>query len=176
MPWARKMTFAAPLIRAAIARLQADLPDAIAAFNAEGSVQLVEPVEYAFGAADPLILTNGPVVEVSIPTGTAGAWGLNRVEFDHDQRVNVCVWHEGSRGDLPETYEMSLGLGRCVIEVLAQDEAFGPEVEIAGEGDGVVWRADVIPDDPTDDGRDFRKWRVPVLIQFQLETVERFQA
>jgi hypothetical protein len=171
------MTFAAPLIRTTITRLQADLDDAIAAFNAqpENTVDLVMPVQFAFGAADPLILVAGPVVEVSVPSGTSGDYDIGNSEFDHDLRLNVCVWHEGDRGELPTTYEMSLGLARCIVEVLTQDAAMGAEVDIAGQN-GWRWRADVIPEDPSDDGREFRKWRVPVLVEFTLETVERFQA
>lgn len=186
MPRLGKITFVAPIIRAAIASLQADLPAAIAAFNAEGNVQVAVPDAavddqhrygpgYAFGAADPLILTDGPVVEVSSPSGMSDGFGIGRAEWDHNPRLNVCVWHEGDRGQLDTTYEMSLGLARCVIEVLSAPESLGGEVEVPNGTGALAWRADVIPEDPTVEGRDFRKWRCPVLLQFALETVERAQ-
>lgn len=166
--------FAAPLIRAALATLQASLPAQITAFNLEAAntVTLVAPAEYVFGAADPLILAAGPIIEVASVQGRTGASGIDRAEFDHDPRVTVCIWHEGDRGELSATYEMSLGLARCVIETLVADGAFGSEVEVAQDG-GIEWRTDAIPADPTDDAREFKKWRCPVLLVFRLETVER---
>lgn len=169
------ITFAAPLIRAAITTLQASLPAQITAYNAEpaNTVDLVAPAEYVFGAADPLILGSGPVIEIASVQGRTGQFSIDRAEFDHDPRVTVCIWHEGDRGELSSTYEMSLGLTRCVIETLLVTGAFGSEVEVSDEG-GVEWRTDAIPADPTDDERQFKKWRVPVLIVFRLETIERF--
>lgn len=168
------ISFAAPLIRTAIQTLQDGLPAQIAAFNAEGdnTVSLVEPAEYVFGAADPLVIGTGPVVEVAAVQGSTGRFDLDRGEFDHDPRVTVCIWHEGEAGDLSRTYEASLGLARCVLETLVVAGAFGDEVEVANEG-GVEWRTDAIGVDPTDDAREFRRWRVPVLLVFRLESVER---
>lgn len=167
--------FVAPIIRAALTTLQAQLPAAIAAFNAEDAnqVDLTEPVAFEFGAADPLVVF--PTIEVSATTGITGPWAIDRSEVDHAPSVNVVVWHEGERGELGPTYELSLGLTRCVIEVLRVVGAFGDGVEISNELGAVTWRTDVIPADPVDpEGRDFLKWRVPVLITFRLETVERF--
>ena len=167
------IVFVEPLIDAAIATLQANLPAQIAAYNAQAAavVELVEPSEYVFGAADPLILAAGPVVEVAAVQGTTGLFTVDRAAFDHDPRLTVCVWHEG--GELSTAYRTSLGLARCIIETLTQDGAFGAQVEVSNQT-GVEWRTDAIPTDPTDDGRAFRKWRVPVLIIFRLEAVEAF--
>jgi hypothetical protein len=173
--WQGKITFVAPIIRQAIATLEADLPAAIVAFNAEANVQLTMPTSFEFGAADPLILTEGPVIEVSVPSGQSDGFSIGHAEWDHNPRLNVCVWHEGDRGQLATTYEMSLGLARCVIEVLSRDAALGDQVDVPKATGALTWRADVIPEDPTAEGRDFRKWRVPVLLQFALETVERVQ-
>lgn len=172
-----KIPFAAPIARAALATLQANLPAHIAAFNAESenTIDLVEPVAYVFGADDPLGGAGFPVVEAAAMEGRTGQWSVDRTEFDHDAVVNVVVWHEGDRGELSPTYEMSLGLARCVVECLAPTGAFGDGVEISQDG-GVYWRADVLPADPTDDARSFLKWRVPVFVGFKLETVERLQS
>ena len=170
------ITFVAPIVRAAIATLKAELPDAIASYNAqdENDVILAEPTEYVFGAADPLVLTAGPLLEVASTDGQLSEFSIRRSEGDHDPRVSVVCWHEGERGELSPTYEMSLGLARCVIEVLARDGAFGAEVEISNAPGAISWRTDVIPADPVAGGREFLKWQVPVLVSFQLETVERF--
>lgn len=175
---AEKIQFVGPIIRAALAALKADLPTQIAIFNAEAEngVDLVVPVVYAFGADDPLGVSGFPVVEVAAAQGRTGNFAVERTEFDHDPAITICVWHEGDRGEFSTTYEMSLGLARCVIETLLADDAFGPDAEIPdrADGGGIYWRSDALPADPTDDGREFRKWRVPVLIQFDLQAVERF--
>lgn len=169
------ITFAAPIVRKAIATLEAELPTQVALFNAEpdNAVSLAEPTEVVFGAMDPLILA-GPVVEVSATDGSFGAGALERADVDHDVTVNVVVWHEGEKGELSPTYAMSLGMARCVIEALWKTSAFGDEVEISNDAGAITWRTEVLPADPTEDGREFRKWRVPVLITFRLEAVERF--
>jgi hypothetical protein len=122
---------------------------------------------------DPLILA-GPVVEVAAMRGTTGEWAIERTEVDHSPQVSVVAWHEGERGELGPTYEMSLGLARCLLEVLSQTGAFGDSVEIGNDEGAVEWRTEVLPDDLTEDGRDFKKWRCAVLIAFRLATVERF--
>lgn len=170
--------FVAPVIRAAIATLQADLAARIAAFNlaAANQVDLASPAvdAYHFGGTDVLTATTFPQIEVGSPQGQFGAWSIDRIEVDHDPVVNVSVWQEGvGAGNVPLAYEASLGYTQCVIETLAPKNAFGPDVEIAQAG-GVYWRIDVLPDDPTSEPRDFRVWRVPALIVFRLELVERF--
>lgn len=175
---AEKIQFVAPIIRAALATLEETVPGQIAVFNAEpeNTVDLVVPVVYAFGADDPLGVSGFPVIEVAAAQGRSGNWAVEKAEFDHDVALTVCVWHEGDRGEFSTTYEMSLGLARCVTEALCIDDAFGPDAELPNreDGGGIYWRSDALPADPTDDGREFRKWRVPVLIQFDLEAVERF--
>jgi hypothetical protein len=170
------ITFVPPIIRAAIATLKEKLPNAIADFNAEAenTVKLAEPSDYVFGAMDPLLLTSGPVIEVASLTGRTVDWAIDRSEVDHNSELSLVVWHEGARGELSPTYEMSLGLARCVIESLRQTDAFGDGVEIANGEGSISWRADVLPEGLTEDGREFQKWRCPVLITFRLETVERF--
>lgn len=171
------ITFASPIIRAALTTLEANLPGQIAQFNAqpENQVDLEEPRAYVYSADDPLGTTGPgfPVVEVAAMEGRSGRWAVDRVAADHDVVVNVNVWHEGDRGQLPPTYEMSLGLARCVIEVMRVTGAFGPGIEIANEN-GIYWRADALPADFTSDQREFRKWQVPVFIQFRLEADEQF--
>ena len=168
------IVFVPPLLRKAIATLELELPDAIAAFNAEPGqvVQLATPAAYVFGAADPLIVF--PTIEVAAGSGSMGGFSIGRGEVDHDSQVSVVVWHEGERGELSPTYEMSLGLARCVIEVLTRPETFGPGVEIADAPDAVTYRTGALPSELDEDGREFRRWQVPVLISLRLETVEQF--
>lgn len=181
--------FAAPIIRAALATLRANLPGQVALFNAEpaNTVDLAAPadnggalgdlgVAYVFGAADPLTAYGFPLIEVAVMEGRSGNASIDFMEFDHNPRVNVVCWHEGDRGELATTYEMSLGLARCVIECLIDDDAFGPGLVIRGddqEGGGIFWRADALPADIASDEREFKKWQVPVFLQFEVEAVER---
>lgn len=167
------LAFVTPVIRKAIAALEENLPERIALFNAnpENEVTLIEPVAYEFGAADPLIVF--PTIEVASTQGQTGEWSLDRSEFDHDPVLTVVVWHEGERGELGPTYEMSLGMTQCVIEVLARKDAMSG-VELGNDPGAITWRTEVIPADPAEDGREFRKWQVPVLITFRLELVEQF--
>lgn len=169
------IAFVAPILDQAIATLRATLPAQIAAFNTEhDDITLAEPAEYVFGAMDPLILTSGPIIEVAAVNGATGKAALDYADFDHSPTVSVVVWHEGDRGELSPTYRMSLGLARCVIEALTRPGAFGPSVEVIDDPGGVSWRTDALPAELTDDSREFQKWQVPVLITFQLETVERY--
>ncbi|RDI73303.1 hypothetical protein Gocc_2903 [Gaiella occulta] len=174
---AGEIAFVAPLLRAAIATLKAGLPARIAAFNAqtENTVALAAPdvSAYHFGGNDVLSAAGFPQIEVAAPQGSFGAWTIGRTEVDHDPVVNVVVWQEALHGQIPPAYEAALGYVRCVIEALRSPGAFGGQVEIA-QDNGVFWRIDVLPDDMTSDGREFRKWRVPALITFRLETVEKF--
>lgn len=170
--------FAAPLIRSAIAQLQAAMPGQVALFNAEAAnqVDIVAPATYHFGGQDMLNAYAFPQVEVAAVMGDTGQFGINRTEVDHDPRVNVAVWLNGDVGEIPALYEQTLGMVRCVIECLVPRGAFGPEVDIAQQG-GVSWRVDVLPFDPTatspQDGRDFQRWLGSGLVQFRLETIEQ---
>lgn len=172
---AGEITFAAPVIRAAITSLQNGLPARIAAFNAqaENQVDLVAPAVYHFGGTDTLTAYAFPQVEVAVPSGRTGAWSIGRGQVDHDPVLNVVCWHEVPSGDFATGYELALGMTRCIIETLTRPGAFGADAELGNEG-SVFWRTDSIPEDFTDDGREFRRWRVPALIVFRLETVERF--
>ena len=170
-----EIAFVAPIIRAAIASLQAGLPARIAAFNAESAnqVDLAAPVAYHFGGNDVLSTAGFPQVEIAAAQGALGAWTIGRSEVDHDPVVNAVVWQEALTGQIPPAYEAALGYVRCLLEVLRAPNAFGAGVEIAQE-QGVFWRVDVIPFEMTDEQREFRKWRVPALVVFRLETVEKF--
>jgi hypothetical protein len=164
----------APVIRAAIAALKASLPAQIALFNAQpaNEITLAEPVAYEFGAADPLIVF--PTIEVAMGEGSSAHAALGYVDFDHRPTLTVVAWHEGERGELGATYEMSLGLKRCVLEVLTRDGAFGPDARLPSEDGTITWRTGALPAELDDTGREFKRWQVPVLIAFRLETVERF--
>lgn len=166
--------FAAPLIRKAITTLQERMPGQVAAFNTEPgqAVQLAAPATYHFGGNDLLSAFEWPQVEVAAVDGRFGALSLGHVEADHSLKLNVVVWLEGDKGEFSELYEQSLGLARCVIESLTPLKSFGDEVYVPNGG--IYWRADAVPYDLTDDGRDFRRWRTPVLIQFSLELTEAF--
>lgn len=171
--------FAAPLIRAATASLQTAMAGQVAAFNAEpaNTVELAEPGTYHFGGQDLLAAFAFPQVEIAVVSGLTGAFAIGRREVDHDPRLNVAIWLDGEQGEIPTLYEKTLGLTRCVIECLVPPGAFGPGVEIAQQN-GITWRIDVIPFDPTAstpaEGRNFQKWLGSGLIQFQLELVEHF--
>lgn len=191
-----KLEWVAPIIRTALATLEDKLPDQIAAYNAESEnlIDLVVPAAsftgyvsgggYVFGADDPLGVNGFPVIEAAITSGSGGpasvGLGGEGSEFDHLPTLNVVVWHEGDRGELPTTYEMSLGLARCVMECLLPNGALGgnvsPTIDAQSGRLAFNWRSEAIPADPTDDNREFRKWRVPVFIQLGLEHIDQFQA
>jgi hypothetical protein len=183
VPASIKIGFVSPLIRATLATLQAKLPDQITAFNAEAenTVDLVQPVAYAYGAQDPLGVDGFPVIEVAATQGSGGGasvgLGEQGSEFDHFPIVNVVIWHEGDRGELQPTYEMSLGLARCAVECLLPAGGFGPDASPIVDENGrlaLFWRTDAIPTDPTDDAREFLKWRVPVFLQFTVQHIDHF--
>jgi hypothetical protein len=168
--------FAAPYIRAAIATLEGQMPEQVAQFNEqeENLVEIEAPATYHFGGTDLLSAFPWPQVEVAAIDGRFGAASYNYSERDYDPTINVVVWLEGVSGEIPELYEKALGIARCVIECLRPKDAFGPETELAEDG-AIYWRGDVIPADPTDDNREFRRWRTPVFVQFRLEVVENFE-
>jgi len=163
-----------PIIDTAIASLREGLPAQIAAYNArpEAVVQLEEPRQYAFGGLDPLV-DPFPVIEVGIKRALLSIDDITGQNIDTQPTLAVCVWHEGERGDLERTYRMSLGLGKCMTEVLLQPDALGPNVDTLANlaGAQVEQNAGALPEGwyDTDSGtRDFRKWRVPFSIRIVL--------
>lgn len=168
--------FAAPYIRAAIATLQGQMPDQVAQYNAqvENESDIETPATYHFGGTDLLSAFAWPQVEVAAIDGRFGTASYDYSERDYDPTINVVVWLEGVSGEIPVLYEQALGIARCVIECLRVKDAFGPETELAADG-AIYWRGDVIPTDPTDDNREFRRWRTPVFVQFKLSLVEKFE-
>lgn len=172
-----RITFVAPMIRAAMASLEAELPAHVAAFNAEGAsaVDLETPAEYVFGANDPK--TAYPSVEVFVLEGTLGPFSLGQAgvgEADHDPQLVVTVWIMGDDGEVPRLYEQALGYARVVIEVISEDGKLGPDAEVSAGEDAIAYR--VMPGELVEEERNLRRWRVPVVIRFRLEAVERWQA
>jgi hypothetical protein len=171
--------FAAPLVRAAIATLQAGMAAQVAAFNAEAAnlVDVAVPATYHFGGQALLNAYSFPQCEVAAVTGKLGNFPIRQATADHDMQVNVALWVKGDVGDIPTLYEQTLGLTRCAIECLAQPDAFGPSITLAKDL-GISWRCDVIPFDPTAhtpaEGRDFQSWLGSGLMQFRCEPIELF--
>jgi hypothetical protein len=172
--------FAAPLVRAATATLQAEMAAQVAAFNAEpaNTVEIEEPATYHFGGQALLNAYAFPQCEVAAVSGKLGNFAIARATADHDLTVNAALWVQGEEGDIPTLYEQTLGLVRCAIECLTPTGAFGPGVELAQDL-GVSWRCDVVPYDPTASspaaGRSFQHWLGSGLIQFRVEPIETFQ-
>lgn len=167
--------FAAPVVRAAIASLQAGMPAQVAQFNAEAenTVDLEAPATYHFGGQDLLSGYAFPQIEVAVVDGQMGPWAVEHVDADHFPTCNVVCWLEGDQGEIPILYEQALGYGRCILECLAQPRAFGGNAQVS-ERQAVYWRVDTIPADPAADGRTFQKWRTPFFARFPLDAVERF--
>lgn len=168
------ITFVAPIIRATLATLADGMPAQIAAFNAQpaNAVQLTEPQTYVFGAVALMIAEPFPIIECAAVSGDIGNFTVARATGDHDLRLNCAVWTQSTSGDVPLLYEETLGLMRCVIEVLTPTGAFGAGVEIAQDV-GISWRSDVVPADLTAqkpaDGRPLEGWLGSGLIQFRVE-------
>ena len=173
------ITFVAPLVRAALATLAQGMPDQIAAFNAqaENLVDLTTPQTYVFGALPLLASAAHPIVECAGVSGDIGNFTVGRATGDHDLRINVAIWAQGQTGDVPALYEETLGLMRCVVEVLVHEGGFGPGVKLANDL-GISWRCDVIPADLTaasqEAGRSIEAWRGSGLLQFRCEPLESF--
>ncbi len=169
------LTGDAPILRAALATLQTQLPDRIAVFNGESANTVdLEPVQtFHFGPTDQLASFPFSQVEVMAAQGSTGEFSVDRVEFDSDLAVDVVLWQERTDGEVQAGYEAALGYKRCLLETLIPTGAFGQEAELA-QSNGVVWRIDMLPFEPTAEGRQIRKWRIPVLCRFRLETVDRF--
>lgn len=171
-----RISFAAPIVRAALASLEAAFPAHVAVFNAEGdnAVDLVAPAEYVFGASDPKI--EYPSVEVFILDGRLGPFSLGQAgvgEADHDPWLTVTVWIIGDDGEVPKLYEQALGYARVVIEILTEDGKLGPDAEVSGEADAIDYR--ILPGELVDEERELRRWKVPVVVRFRVEAIERWQ-
>lgn len=166
-----------PSLRAAQTTLQNLLPGLIIAYNAEPATtqQIVAPAagRYFIPAEDPLGGGGGfPVVELFIGTGSLGPFDIDRGKGDMDDRCTVIIWNESDRGELAELYESTTGYGRCVLEVLLQDNAFGTDVEIANDPGAVTYDYSIVPGDQSNpDQRDFQKWRTAAVLTFRLEDV-----
>jgi len=169
----------APIIRAAVATLQSELPAHIAAFNADGvnAVDLDDLVAVIFGATDERL--GYPYAEVAILDGTFGPFSTGEVgvgDADHTPRLQVVVWLEGGSGDAPKLYEQGIGYAVAVIEILAQDGALGVEAEVSGtREDAIRYRFEgPIPSDMTSQDRAFWKWRYPVVVELVVEAVDHW--
>lgn len=161
-----------PTLRAARDTLQNGLPGVIEAFNNDPSTTVTLDVpgddRYFLGGEDPLGGGGGfPSVEIYLPTGSLGPFDLTREHANVDDRVVVVVWAESDRGEIDELYEAVTGYGRCALELLVRDNAFGADVEIANEQGAITYGYAMVPDDP--ESRDFKKWRAPATLTFKLE-------
>lgn len=172
-----RIAFVAPIVRAALASLEAAFPAHAAGFNAEpeNGVALADPVEYVFGASDPK--TVYPSVEAFILEGSIGPFSLGDAgvgDADHDPRLTVIVWILGETGESSTVYEQALGYARCVIEILAEDGKLGPDAEVSAGDDAIDYR--ILPAvQLEDDAREIPRWKVPVVVRFRVEAVERWQ-
>lgn len=174
-----KITFGAPIIRAAIASLQADFAAHVAAFNAEvaNEVDLETPAAYVFGATD--VMDAYPTVEVAILDGTLGPFALGEAgvgDSDHTPWLQVLVWIQGSDGEAPHVYESLLGYARVAIEILCETGKLGVEAEVSGGAESIRYSIlDAVVDAPASPEREVRKWKVGVAVAFRVEAVERWQ-
>lgn len=172
-----KIDFVAPIIRAALASLEAAFPAHVATFNAEGenAVDLETPMEYVFGASDPKTLY--PSVEVFVLEGTLGPFSTGEAgvgDSDHTPRLVVITWIMGDDGEHSTIYERALGYARCVIEILAEDGTLGATAEVSGGDDAIDYR--ILPAvQIEDEDRDLPRWKVPVVCRFVVEAIERWQ-
>lgn len=164
----------APTIRATIASLKAGMGARVIVFNAEpvNEVTLVEPADdsYIFGGDDQLERHTAPIIEVYISSGEFGEANLGRGMQDVDDRLVVTVWAEGETGEVPEVYETIVGYGRCILEVLLQEHAFGDGVEIKNQPGGVSYQYLTIPTAPAED-RSFDQFRTAGVFSFTLEDI-----
>jgi hypothetical protein len=174
-----KIKFAPSIIRAAIASLESEFADHVAVFNAEPEnlVDLDVPAAYVFGADD--VMDAFPIIEVSILRGTIGPFSVGQAgvgDADHTPRLQVIVWLQGVTGEVPALYEAGLGYARCVIEILTVDGALGPEAEVSGtREDAIDYSVEgPISTDPAEVAREFRKWKIPVVIDFVVEAVDHW--
>ena len=177
----QKIRFVAPIIRAALASLQAGFAAHVATFNteAENLVDLTAPAAYVFGATD--VMDDYPVVEAAILRGTVGPFSVGTAgvgDADSTPALQVIVWLQGVTGEVPGLYEAGLGYARCVIEILTVDGALGDTAEVSGSReDAISYSVEgPIPQSPDDVDREFRKWKIPIVIDFLVEAVDHWVA
>lgn len=175
-----KINGAAPIIRAAITALQTNMAAHVAAFNAEAAnlVDLTVPAEYVFGASAEMIAY--PVVEVAVLNARMGPFSVGQAgvgDADFTPTLQVIVWQEGLTGEVPEIYEAGLGYARCVTEILCEHGALGGDADVSGvREDAVAWRVlEPILQNPEAEDRRIRKWKVPLVVSFIVEAVDRWQ-
>lgn len=175
----QKIRGPAPIIRAAKATLESQMAAHVAAYNAEAEnvTDLADLVGVVFGATDEKI--GYPYAEVAILDGVFGPFSVGTAgvgDADHTPTLQVVVWLEGDSGDAPKLYEQGIGYVRCVVETLTVDGALGPEAEVSGtRSDAIRYRFEgPLPQDPATDGREFRKWRFPVVVDFVVEAVDHW--
>jgi len=134
----------APRIRTTIASLRDQLPARVAAFNAEGGVQLdpvaddggdLEPprpgLGYVFGGLPRYGGGEFPVVEVAIPDAVLENLTIDQYDGDLGSSLVVAVWAGRTAGeDFPVLYEKVLGYARCLTEVLLVPDAVFPSEEV----------------------------------------------
>lgn len=165
------LTGLAPIIRSTIASLQTGMAAQIAAFNNDSanSVQLDAPATYLFGITDVRSAVQMPLVEVVIRDWTMDIVDIG-LNMDVDPELIVICWQEGASGDVPEAYEASMGLSKCALEVLMQDNAFGPTVGRLDSRDGArtVGACRMFPADLSSDRRTVTKWHVGTELRFTL--------
>lgn len=171
--------FVAPIIRAALTSLETEFAAHAAAFNAEteNAVELGTPARYVFGADD--VMDAFPIVEASILRGTLGPFSVGTAgvgDADSTPTLQVVVWLEGVTGEVPKLYEAGLGYARCVIEILTVDGALGDYAEVSGtRQDAIVYSVEgPLPASPESTEREFQKWRIPVVVNFAVEAVDRW--
>lgn len=171
--------FVAPIIRAALASLEAEMPAHVAAFNAESEngVALDVPAAYVFGATD--VMDAFPIIEAAILRGTMGPFSVGTAgvgDADSTPTLQVIVWLQGLTGEVPSLYEAGLGYARCVIEILTVDEALGDYAEVSGTmSDAISYSVEgPLPASPADTEREFQKWKIPVVVEFVVEAVDHW--
>lgn len=176
----QRISFVAPIIRTALATLEEEMAEHVAAFNAEGEneVELEVPVDYVFGATE--VMDAYPLIEASILRGQMGPFSVGDAgvgDADSTPVLQVIVWLQGVTGEVPPLYEAGLGYARCVIEILTVDGALGPDAEVSGTRDDAISYSveGPLPVDPADVARELRKWKIPIVIDFVVEAVDRWQ-
>lgn len=176
----QKISGVAPIIRAALASLEAEMAAHVAAFNAEAAntIDLEVATAYVFGATN--VMDAYPVIEVAILDGTMGPFSTGTAgvgEADSTPSLQVIVWLQGTTDEVPKLYEAGLGYARCVIEILTVDGALGATAEVAGQRDDAI-RYSVegpIPVGADDPDREFRYWKIPIVVELVVEAVDAWQ-
>lgn len=172
--------FIAPLIRAALAKLEADYASHVAAFNAEpaNTVDLTVPSLFVFGA-EATFAGAYPYVEAAAVDGTLGPFSIgeagNPSEGDSTPRIQIVTWVEGASGEVSELYETALGYARVTIEILSRHGSFGVDADLSNDADAIVWRVDPIPSELDDLERTVLRWKMPASVSFKVEAIDRWQ-